>query len=179
YRVGGNYRMPAMCAALLRVQLARYPEAHAKRTENGTYLAQRLSEIPGLEPTVVSPKVTRHAWHLFIWRYDAKAFDGVSRDAFLEAMRKEGVPAYQGYSIPLTEQPVFAEKRFDLSHPARNVDFTEIAVPVAKRACESEACWLTQNVLLGSKADMDDIVTAARKIYENRHELVKRSETAS
>ncbi len=179
YRVGGNYRMPAMCAALLRVQLARYPEALAKRAENGTYLAERLSGIPGIEPTTVSPKVTRHAWHLFIWRYDAEAFDGLPRDTFLETMRKEGVPAYQGYSIPLTEQPVFTEKRFDLSHPAQNIDFTKIEVPVAKHACESEACWLTQNVLLGSKADMDDIVTAARKVYENRHELLKRSETAS
>ena len=38
-------------------------------------------------------------------------------------------------------------------------------------ACYSEGIWLTQNVLLGDRADMNDIVNAIEKIAENRDEL--------
>jgi dTDP-4-amino-4,6-dideoxygalactose transaminase len=173
YRVGGNYRMPALCAAVLRAQLARYPEALARREENGTYLAKRLSEIPGNRPLVRHPKVTRHAYHLFIWRYDTQAFDGLPRSVFFDALRAEGIAAYQGYSLPLNEQPVFTDKGFDPAHPAQRVDYAKIEVPEAKRACEEESCWFGQFVLLGTQRDMDDIADAVLKVYENRKELLE------
>jgi hypothetical protein len=31
--------------------------------------------------------------------------------------------------------------------------------------------WLTQNVLLGTRGDMDDIVRAVEKVYDQRHAL--------
>ena len=34
-----------------------------------------------------------------------------------------------------------------------------------------EGAWLYQSVLLGSRSDMDDIVSAIAKVYENRHAL--------
>jgi hypothetical protein len=36
----------------------------------------------------------------------------------------------------------------------------------------SEAVWLFQNMLLGERKDMDDIVNAIHKIYENREQLI-------
>ena len=41
----------------------------------------------------------------------------------------------------------------------------KVSVPNTERICSIEACWLTQNVMLGSRKDMDDIVSAARKVY--------------
>jgi len=164
YRIAGNYRMSEILAAILSVQLARYPEHLARRGQSGTYLAKGLARIPGFRPLVVQPQVTCHAWHLFIWRYNADEFGGLPRKTFIEAIQKEGIPAYPGYSIPLYKQPVFLEKRFDPRHAAQAVDFSRIHCSVAERACESEALWLTQSILLGDERDMDDIIAAAEKV---------------
>jgi hypothetical protein len=34
--------------------------------------------------------------------------------------------------------------------------------------CREQCIWLEQNLLLGSRGDMDDIVAAFEKIYEHR-----------
>ena len=44
-------------------------------------------------------------------------------------------------------------------------------LPVTERACSSESVWFTQNVLLGNRGDMDDIVRAVAKIGDHRDEL--------
>jgi hypothetical protein len=36
--------------------------------------------------------------------------------------------------------------------------------PVAERMCKEQAVWLTQNMLLGDEADMNDIAQAIYKI---------------
>ena len=46
----------------------------------------------------------------------------------------------------------------------------ELDYPANDQLCK-EAVWFTQNLLLGSKADMDDIADAIQKIYENRNKL--------
>lgn len=173
YRIAGNYRMSEILGAILSVQLKRYPELMARRKGNAEHLSKRLGKIPGFKPMVVQKQVTSHAWHLFIWRYHAEKFGGLPRAKFIEAMHKEGIPVYQGYSIPLYKQPVFAEKRFDPKHAAQKVNFTKINCPVAERACDSEALWLTQPILLGEKQDMDDIVSAAEKVREHVGKLLK------
>ena len=49
-------------------------------------------------------------------------------------------------------------------------------LPVTEKA-SSEAVWLTQSMLLGTKQDMDDIVTAVAKLWEGREQLVGRRPT--
>ena len=51
---------------------------------------------------------TRNAYHLYMFRYDQAAFAGLSRDAFLKALRAEGIPASGGYS-PLNTEPVLEQ----------------------------------------------------------------------
>jgi len=43
---------------------------------------------------------------------------------------------------------------------------------VTERACNEESVWFYQNMLLGTREDMDDIVDAIAKIKENAEELV-------
>jgi hypothetical protein len=44
-------------------------------------------------------------------------------------------------------------------------------LPNCEAICGSEGGWLYQSVLLGSQDDMDDIVRAFEKVYENRAAL--------
>ena len=173
--LGGNNRMTEFQGALLGVQLTRLEAQTAHRDANGRYLNARLAGIPGLRPLPRGQGETIHPYHLYIFRYDTAAWDGLSRSRFLEALNAEGIESSGGYPVPLYAQPVFAERRFGPYAGAMgycaDVEANAAHCPVTENACKVEACWLYQNALLGSRKDMDDIVDAIAKIYENRHLL--------
>jgi dTDP-4-amino-4,6-dideoxygalactose transaminase len=175
---GGNYRLPELSGALLLAQLSRLERQTERRNANGLYLDARLAEIPGIRPMARDTANVRHAYHLYMFRYDAAEFGGVPRARFLEALMAEGVPASAGYAVPLYRQPLFTRKTFGPftggmeTHP--ELDYARVSCPVCERACSSEACWLTQSLLLGSRRDMEDIVRAVTRIYQQRASLTGR-----
>ena len=174
YALAGNNRMTEMQGALLLSQMDRLEEQTARRNENGDYLSQQFQDIDGIEPTIRSTDVTRHARHLYILRYKSEAFGGVPKTRFIDTLKAEGIPASPGYSLPLYRQPLFIDKNFgSYAQPAthQGQDYGDIHLPETERACAEEAVWFTQNVLLGTKDDMDDIVRAIAKIRERRNEL--------
>jgi dTDP-4-amino-4,6-dideoxygalactose transaminase len=174
--IGGNYRMTEFQGALLLSQMAKLDLQTSTRDQNGQYLTERMMDIPGIRPLERPPEITRHAYHLFIFRYDAEAFDGLTRARFLEALAAEGIPCSPGYPEPLYKQRLFTDLAFGpfsgyrVSNP--DLDYSETYCPESERACYWEACWLTQNLLLGNREDMDDIVTAISKIFEHRREIL-------
>ena len=157
-RLGGNCRMTEFQAAILLAQLDRLEEQSRRREENALYLTERLSAVSGVEPLKRLPKVTRHSYHLYIFRYLESEFEGLSRDRFIEALRAEGIPCSPGYT------------------PLHRMDFLNGRVSGrlenTERACYREAVWLKQNVLLGTREDMDSIVEAIEKIRENVSQLL-------
>ena len=171
YRIGGNYRMTEVAAAMLRVQLSRYPALLEKRQAMAARLSKRLAEIPGMRPLKRPAEATSHSYHIYIWRFD-ESEAGTSRAVFMKALDAEGVTARPGYLMPLYRQPVFAERNFDPSHPAQAVDFATLDCPVAQRACDSESLWLSQQVLIGEEKDVDDIADAIEKVITHAGDLV-------
>ncbi len=173
YRVAGNHRMTEMQGALLLVQMEHLETQARKRHENGEYLTERLGNIDGILPVSRPAKADRHARHLYLFRYSDEAFRGIPKTRFIDALRAEGIPASPGYSIPLYKQPVFRDRNFGIyqSKALSDIDYGEMNLPVTERACSSEAVWFTQNVLLGNRGDMDDIVRAVAKIGDHRDEL--------
>ncbi len=165
---GGNYRMTEWQGAVLACQLDRL-EAHAcLREANGRRLAAGFASVPGLVPLHRDPDaITRHAYHLFILRYDPDVFGGASAAVFCEAMRAEGVPCQQGYAMPLYRQGLFQKKNFRSFTGYRqarpDLDYTRVLCPVSEQACR-EAVWIYHSVLQGTAADVDDILTAAEKV---------------
>ena len=179
--LGYNLRMTEMQAALLLSQMKRLEEQTRLRNENALYLAEKLSEIEGIRPLKRDERTTRHAYHLFIFRFDSEVW-GVSHDVFLEALAAEGIPCSRGY-VPLYRDPTFIP--YGRSCPAAwpgigdhlaKIDYQQMFLPVTEKA-SSEAVWLTQSMLLGTKQDMDDIVTAVAKLWEGREQLVGRRPT--
>ncbi|MEC8930914.1 MAG: DegT/DnrJ/EryC1/StrS family aminotransferase [Candidatus Latescibacterota bacterium] len=165
--VGGNYRLTEMQAALALSQLRRLDEQTEKRTHSATLLTEQLSEIEGIRPLAVDERVTRHAFHLYVFRYDADAFGGASREQFLKALAAEGIPCAAGYK-PLYREPAFQARfsDFPLSSPAfgGRPDYSGVHCPVTERICADEAVWLTQNLLLGTESDISQISEAIAKI---------------
>ena len=162
--LSGNYRMTEFQAGLLLSQMRRLDDQTGRRSANGDYLAGKLAQIEGIMPARRDERVTRHAYHLFVFKYRAEAFGGMTRDDFIQALTAEGVPCSRGY------QPLYRSDAFRVdaaTHPfAGRFDYGQVRLPEVERVAEEEAVWLTQRMLLATREDMDDVVAAVRKIQE-------------
>ena len=160
--LSGNYRMTEWQGAILCAQITRLEEQTDRRNENGLHLAAGLEKIPGIRPLKRDARVTRHAYHLFCFRYDPSAFAGLSHEKFMKALNAEGIPCNRGY------EPLYRSDAFRINpdtHPfPKDQDYASLRLPAVEQASE-EAVWLRQSLLLAKRADMDDIVTAVAKIH--------------
>jgi len=166
--MNGNYRLGEFQAAILNCQLDRLDEQTDTRDRNGRYLDEHLSQIPGMTPQLRTGDAMRNAYHLYCFRINSRQF-GLPREKFLQALSSEGIPCSPGYTLPLYRQPLFANKNFGPFSASRATRFEPC--PNCEALCKSEAVWFTQNLLLGTKADMDDIIGAIQKIYDLRKAL--------
>jgi len=172
--LGSNYRLGEFQGALLLNQLKRLREQTERRNANGLYLNAALAAIPGLRPMARGRGETMHPYHLYVCRYDAAAW-GVPRQRFVAALQAEGIPASEGYTVPLYRQGLFTERVFGPYTGYRqnrpDLDYTRVDCPACERASTTEGIWLSQSVLLGSQEDMDSIVAAVTKISAQRRTL--------
>lgn len=173
--VSGNYRLGEFQGAILNCQLERLDEQTRRRDANGRHLASRLSGVPGLYPQTRPAECTRHSYHLFMLRVDPSVF-GATRNAILKALDAEGIPCSGGYGFSLPRQPLFRNKAFGpyLTGVASKLDYAKANCPVSDLVCE-QSIWLGQELLLGSRDDIEDIARAFEKIYEHRESLMAAS----
>jgi len=87
----------------------------------------------------------------------------------------DGVHA--GYSLPVYCQSSCAPKILGWPRsvvqrclPA-DIDYNQVAWPATDRVCDEEALWVRQNMLLGERQDMDDIIAAIAKMQCYSDEL--------
>jgi dTDP-4-amino-4,6-dideoxygalactose transaminase len=174
---GHNLRMTEFQAALLMAQMTRLEQQARTRDQNGQYLTSLLREIPGIEPARTYEGCTRNAYHLYMLRYRKEHFAGLPRAKFLKALRAEGIPASDGYR-PLNREPfikqTLSSRAFRAVCPPERLRQWEERnqCPENDRLCE-EAVWFTQNMLLGTRRDMEQIAEAIRKIQAHASELAK------
>jgi len=167
--LGWNMRLTQFQGAMLLNQLRRVPAQTERRTANANYLTQQLDQFPGIKPMRVDERVTRHAYHLYIFRYHASEFGGLPRAQFIKAMNAEGITCSSGY-VPLYKERAFRNAdvysaAFKLASHA--VDYDKVSCPVCEKACAEEAVWLYQAWFIGEDhRDMDDIVAAIEKIQK-------------
>ena len=172
--VGGNYRLSEFQAALLLSQIRNLADQSARRTRNADLLTSLLDQIEGIAQRDPDPRVTINAYHLYIFRYQARHFSGISRDRFIQALQAEGIPCSSGYR-PLYQEPGFHTRfqdyPFTSPYFGGKPDYGQVVCPETERICAEEAIWLTQNLLLGPEEDMHDIARAIRKIQTHSSEL--------
>ncbi len=173
-RQGSKLRITEYQAAIGLAQLARLDAETTTRNINAAYLKSRLATIPGIIPYKLYDHVTRGAFHLFPFRYQQQAFKGLSRADFLKALQAEGVPCSSGYATlndQLFLKDAFASKNFRKAYPREMLNFNEYvaknACPMNTKLCNEEAVWFNQNMLLGTRQDMDLIADAVARIHQH------------
>ncbi|HCG76997.1 MAG: aminotransferase DegT [bacterium (Candidatus Ratteibacteria) CG_4_10_14_3_um_filter_41_18] len=172
--LGSNLRLTELQAAILLGQLTRLESQVLKREENAKYLNERLKGMLGIKIIDSDDsRITRRSYHLYQFRYLKEEWREVSREKFLDALQAEGIPASSGYPHPLYKNPLFLRKgkgpRFcPLSCPyyGKEMDYNQVSCPNTEKICK-EAVWFSQSVLLGDREDMDDIISAVKKIRDN------------
>jgi len=170
--LAGNYRLGELQGALLNSQLDRLETQTATRDRNGRYLAFRLARLPGVHPQKRPASCTRHSYHLFMVRLDGRIF-GAPRAAVIQALQAEGIPCSGGYAMSLHHQPMFRHQAFGpyLPQARGKLDYRETHCPNSDLICREQGLWIEQRILLGPRADMDDIARAFAKVHEHHQAL--------
>ncbi len=175
-RLGSKCRMTEFQAAILLAQMKRLEAQAQRRWENAAYLTSKIKDIPGIVPHRLYDGVTRAAYHLYPFRYKKEQFGGVPRAKFLAAVQAEGIPCSGGYG-PINKDPFFehtlSSPNFQKMYSKEELDRCrqQNHCPENEKLCK-EAVWFYQSLLLGTKADIDDIANAIAKVYDNRSKLL-------
>jgi dTDP-4-amino-4,6-dideoxygalactose transaminase len=106
-RIGFNYRMTDIEAAIGNAQLDRLDAMLATRRRNAALLRERLGNVPGLRLQAITPG-SEHAWHQFCVLMDAAAF-GCDRDALAARLNAAGIGTGIHYPRGLHQQPVYEQ----------------------------------------------------------------------
>jgi dTDP-4-amino-4,6-dideoxygalactose transaminase len=80
FALGGNFRLSEWHAAVLRAQLARFPEQNRRRNEHARFLNAELASIPGVRPQKRDPRTTSQGYYCYVVAIDAAEF-GAPRKA--------------------------------------------------------------------------------------------------
>jgi perosamine synthetase len=164
-------------AVLLMQQFDKLLKETEIRRANADYLTANLGKIPGITPMRL-PENSRPAWHLYAFRYDAAQFAGMPRDKFTRAVSAEGVPCgsiyHEQYYDGLLDEAI-ASRGFKRLWGADRLkayrdSFQELKGN--KQVCATTVA-ITQNMLLGDRSSIDDIIGAVRKVQAQSATLAK------
>ena len=104
-RLGYNYRLDEMSAALGLVQLQRIDEILAKRAQVASWYNERLTGLSWLQcPTVVA-NTHRMSWFVYV----VKIKPPVNRDKIMDKLAEVNIPS-RPYFTPIHLQPFYREK---------------------------------------------------------------------
>lgn len=172
FRLGANYRITEMQAALLEVALTRLLDQTAIRERNMADLDQRLTALDGIRPQQRDERVTRRPSYLHLAQFEPDAFAGINSQQFTAALAAEGIPCGVGNPpmhrydlLQLTEQNSFTYRHFK-----DRLDFAAMHFPVAEHVSQS-TIWTAHQFFLGKRDLIDCYVAAVEKVRANAEEL--------
>ena len=104
-RLGYNYRLDEMSAALGLAQLGRIEELLAKRERVAQMYNQRLKDVDGVQIPHIAPTTTRMSWFVYVIRLAPE----INRSAVMAALEEQGIPS-RPYFTPIHLQPFYRER---------------------------------------------------------------------
>lgn len=146
HRIGTNWRMTEMQAAIGRRQLAKLPAWIARRRANVARLTAGLRRLPGLRLTTPPPEAGLAYYKYYAFVRPDRLAAGWNRDRILAEIVACGVPCFSG-SCP----EIYRERAFEGAQPR-----TEL--PIARELGETSLMFLVDHTLDG--ADMAAVVAA-------------------
>ena len=170
HRMGYNYRMTEMQAAIGLKALEKLEWNLSRRRENARYLSNRLSRHDALIPPFESDDF-EHAYYKYYVRLNLKRLK-TDRDTFVKAVRAEGVPIGLGTSSEGYREQAFQELvgygrtgcPFRCPWYKGRADYTAVELPNAKRL-GGEVFVLQVHPTI-ERRDLDDVIAAIEKVLD-------------
>jgi len=104
-RLGYNYRLDEMSAALGCSQMARLDGILERRAQVSRWYAESFADVAGVKAPYVSAVTTRMSWFVYVIRIA----ESIDRDALIPRLMDEGVPV-RPYFVPIHVQPYYREQ---------------------------------------------------------------------
>ncbi len=104
-RLGYNYRLDEMSAALGRVQLERLEALLTNRAQVARWYNERLADLPLIERPFIAPTTSRMSWFVYVVRVLSPA----SRNDVMTQLSAAGIPS-RPYFSPIHLQSFYREK---------------------------------------------------------------------
>ncbi|RLE98614.1 MAG: DegT/DnrJ/EryC1/StrS aminotransferase [Thermoprotei archaeon] len=169
--LGYNYRMTEMQAAFGLAQLRKVDKLNERRREIAKIYHEELSKVDCLI-LPHEPDHVRHAWHIYNVLLDLDKVR-VSRDKFVEAVRRENVPISVAYPTVLYLEPLFREKighgrgcPWSCPFYGRNIEYKRGLCPNAEWVSERVFTLTTMPSLTDEEAlDIARAVVKVAKYY--------------
>jgi perosamine synthetase len=178
--IGPKYRMNEFEAAILLGQVPTVMERHKLRNKNAKYLTSKIKDIPGIYPQKLYDGGEEGSFYLYTMSYDKKVYNNANRSKYLKVLRAEGINLSPYIKNGLHREPwvnnIINRRVYKKMYtPERLKQFKdEMVCPNCDVVCDEEMVMLwASGPLLGTKEDMDDIINALIKVYENRDLLNK------
>lgn len=186
--IGFNFRMTEIEAAISREQLKKLSRLVEERIKNCNYLSSELGKIPCLKPAPTRPGAT-HVYYVHPFLFDAQVA-GVDKHRFVAAVAKELpmtelreveksalIDSHYGYPMylaPMYQKMIaYGEKQcpFKCPHYQGQANYQAGICPTNERVWKEELIVHEFMRPPVSKNDLDDVVAAFWKVWENRNEL--------
>ncbi|MEO6030153.1 MAG: DegT/DnrJ/EryC1/StrS family aminotransferase [Candidatus Binatia bacterium] len=103
-RLGYNYRLDEMSAALGAVQVERFDEILAKRARVAGWYDERLRQVEGVTVPRMSATTTTESWFVYVIRLA----DLATRSHVMRALGERGIPS-RPYFPPIHLQPFYRQ----------------------------------------------------------------------
>lgn len=104
-RLGYNYRLDELSAALGVAQLARLEELLQKREHVAQMYNERLRELDGVSIPYIATTTTRMSWFVYVVRLAP----GIDRHKVMSRLQEQGI-ACRPYFTPIHLQPFYVER---------------------------------------------------------------------
>ena len=144
--IGGNLRIDALNAAVLRAKLPFLPAWTSVRRENALRYRALFAAHPGIPPEIrLPPAQPQHVYHQYVIRVPR-------RDALRAHLAASGIETGIYYPEPLHLQPCFPE-----------LGYRAGSLPIAERACREVLALPIQPTL--TAAAQERVVAAIAQFY--------------
>jgi dTDP-4-amino-4,6-dideoxygalactose transaminase len=163
--------------AILMGQLPGLKARHDTRNGNAKYLTEKLKGCPGLVPQKLYEGTTAGSFYLYTWSYKKEHFNNAPREKFFKAIAAEGFElspyiANGLHKEPWTDHIMTLPEYKTMFGEARLRKFKdELNLPKCDQLCKDMVMLWASGPLTASRADMDDLINAIMKVYDNRDKL--------
>jgi len=104
-RLGYNYRMSELNAAVGVVQMRRLDEMLAKRAAVADEYTRRLAHLEGVMPLSIQPTTTRMSWFVYVVRFS----EDIDRNTVMDHLAEQNIPS-RPYFTPIHVQSFYQDQ---------------------------------------------------------------------